>query len=627
MALRARRTTAPILDPATESRRAQTPRRLGLAGLAAIVALTVTGCFGGGGSIDGGGGSGDGDFADDGCTSVVVATSSEKVNMLDALAGAFKESPQHAALDECATVRPINVSSGEATRILTAGGDWPDENTRRWPTMWSPASTVWTERVAAAASPSLVGEPESFTHTPVVFGVPETMAKALGYPAKPIGITDFERLCQDPDGWGSVGKDLWGSFKISKTNPNTSTTGLSAILMQSYEATGKTADLTSDDVAAAADFSRVFEECVIHYGDTTGKVLTTLYDETQNGAGGSGYVSAVALEETSLLNYNQGNPDSHTVQPGEKLTEPKEKLVAVYPSGGSMWSDNPITVLGADWVTDAQAEAGTAFAEFLQTDAAQRILPDFGFRPLDESVPLGDLFTAAYGVDPAGPAITLPKPGVDVVSAALDQWAQIRKPSSVLEVIDISGSMDEPIGDGRSKLDGAIEGAQSTLGHFRSSDEVGVWAFTTGVSSTAGRNIVVLRDVSPLASDRESVDSSLDDLRFAQREGTPLYDAIAAAYDEMSARAEPGRINAIVLLSDGQDTDSSISLDSLVAKIGRSAREGGDDAPVRIFPIAYGEGADTGALQRIAEATGGQWFDASDAAKIDLVFASVINNF
>jgi Ca-activated chloride channel family protein len=187
--------------------------------------------------------------------------------------------------------------------------------------------------------------------------------------------------------------------------------------------------------------------------------------------------------------------------------------------------------------------------------------------------------------------------------------------------------MDEPIGDGRSKLDGAIEGAQSTLSHFRSSDEVGVWAFTTGVSSSAGQNIVVLRDVSPLASDREAVDSSLDDLRFAEREGTPLYDAIAAAYEEMTARAEPGRINAIVLLSDGQDTDSSISLDSLVAKIGKSAREGGDDAPVRIFPIAYGEGADTGALQRIAEATGGQWFDASDAAKIDLVFASVINNF
>jgi Ca-activated chloride channel family protein len=619
---RPRQVLAATSSPSPDRQRRLPNRKLAAAAVA--VAIVLAGCT----AIDDGGGTSDGgDWVDDGCTSVVVATSSEKVNMLDALAEAFKDSPEHEALDECATVRPINVSSGDATRFLTSGQDWPDDDTRRWPTMWSPASTVWTERVAAAASATLVGEPQSFTHTPVVFGVPETMAKALGYPQTPIGISDFEALCEDPDGWASVGKPLWGSFKISKTNPNTSTTGLSAILMQAYEAAGKSEGLTAEDVTAAADFSRVFEECVIHYGDTTGKVLSTLYDETQNGAGGSGYVSAVALEETSLLNYNQGNPDSHTVQPGEDLTPPKEKLVAVYPAGGSMWSDNPITVLGADWVTGGQAEAGEAFAAFLQTEPAQRILPEFGFRPLDESVPLGDLFTAEYGVDPAGPAVSLPRPEVDVVSAAIDQWTQIRKPSSVLEVIDISGSMDEAIGDGRSKLDGAIEGAQATLGHFRSTDEVGVWAFTTGVESEAGENLVVLRDVTPLASERESVESSLDDLRFATREGTPLYDAIAAAYDEMSSRAEPGRINAIVLLSDGQDTDSSISLDSLIAKIGKASGEGGDDAPVRIFPIAYGEGADTGALQRIAEATGGQWFDASDAAKIDLVFASVINNF
>ncbi|GAA1516602.1 Ca-activated chloride channel family protein [Agromyces terreus] len=616
------RRTAARSPLTTTSRRG---RRASLAISAAVAAgLALSACTFGGpvdGDFDGG------DFADDGCTSVVVATSSEKVNMLDALADAFKESPEHEALDECATVRPVNVSSGDATRFLTAGGDWPDEDPRRWPTLWSPASTVWTERVAAAASASLVGDPVSFTHTPVVFGVPETMAKALGWPDAEIGIADLERLCADPAGWSSVGKPIWGSFKISKTNPNTSTTGLSAILMQSYEASGKTADLTADDVAAAEEFSRVFEECVIHYGDTTGKVLNTLYDETQHGSGGSGYVSAVALEETSLLNYNQGNPDSHTVQPGETLTPPKEKLVAVYPSGGSMWSDNPVTVLGADWVTAEQSTAGQSFIDFLATEPAQRILPEYGFRPLDESVPLGDLFTEQYGVDPAGPAITLPRPGVDVVSAALDQWTQIRKPSSVLEVIDISGSMDDPIGDGRSKLDGAIEGAQSTLGHFRPTDEVGVWAFTTDVESAAGKNILELRAVSPLGSDGEALRSSIADLRYANRQGTPLYDAIAAAYDEMSDRAEPGRINAIVVLSDGQDTDSSISIDSLITRIGRSSGEGGGDSPVRIFPIAYGEGADTGALQRIAEATGGQWFDASDPAKIDLVFASVINNF
>jgi len=590
----------------------------------ALVALVLSACTPG--DDTGTDAQGEG-FPSDGCTHITIATSSEKVNMLDKLAEAFKDSPEHKGLQTCATVRPINVSSGNAARYLTAGDDWPSDDHDLWPTLWSPASTVWTDRVAAAASANLVGEPASFTRTPVVFGMPEPMAKALGWPDKPISITDLSQLCQNPDGWGSVGKDIWGAFKISKTNPNTSTTGLSTILMQSYEASGKSADLTSADVDAAADFSRVFEECVIHYGDTTGNVLSTLYDETQNGSNGSDYVSAVALEETSLLNYNQGNPDSHTVQPGETLTPPKTKLVAVYPAGGSMWSDNPVTVLGANWITAEQRTAGEAFAAFLQTEAAQKILPEYGFRPLDESVPLGKLFTANYGVDPAQPAVTLPKPDVDVISTAIDQWTQVRKPSSVLELIDISGSMDDPIGDGRSRLDGAIQGAQTTLDHFRSTDEVGVWAFTTGIESDAGEGIQVLRDVTALGSDGEKLDSSLEDLHYAQRNGTPLYDAILTAYEAMSERAEPGRINAIVVLSDGEDTDSTTSLDSLIAKIGKSTKEGGSDAPVRIFPIAYGEGADTTALQRIADATGGQLFDASNAERIDLVFASVINNF
>ena len=153
--------TKVIADPSSPHESRPRSARAATAGAVLLIAaLVLTACTG---SEPDGGDFGDGDFADDGCTNVVIATSSEKVNMLDELAAAFKESPRHDALDECATVHPINVSSGEATRILTAGGDWPDEDTRRWPTMWSPASTVWTDRVAAAGSPSLVGEPESFT--------------------------------------------------------------------------------------------------------------------------------------------------------------------------------------------------------------------------------------------------------------------------------------------------------------------------------------------------------------------------------------------------------------------------------------------------------------------------------
>ncbi len=48
-----------------------------------MATTVLTGCFGSGAT---GENQGDGDFADDGCTHIAVATSSEKVNMLDALA-------------------------------------------------------------------------------------------------------------------------------------------------------------------------------------------------------------------------------------------------------------------------------------------------------------------------------------------------------------------------------------------------------------------------------------------------------------------------------------------------------------------------------------------------------------
>jgi Ca-activated chloride channel family protein len=302
-------------------------------------------------------------------------------------------------------------------------------------------------------------------------------------------------------------------------------------------------------------------------------------------------------------------------------------LVAVYPSNGSMWSDNPVAVLNSSWVSSEKKAAGEAFAAFLQTKAAQETLPKYGFRPLDAGVNLGELFTAKYGVDPKKPTTTLPLPSADVVSTAIDQWEQIRKPSAVLELVDISGSMDEGTGDGRSKLDGAISGVQSTVGHFRSTDEVGVWAFTTGISSKLGKSVVPVREFSALADGKEGLKDSVTDLKNANKGGTPLYDAISTSYDYMQKHAETGRINAIVVLTDGADTDSQISLQSLLVKLNSSKKEGGDTAQVRIFPIAYGKEANKDVLSQIAKASGGQMFDASDATKIDTVFASVINNF
>lgn len=592
--------------------------------LASLAAITLTAC-----SPAAYSGTDQQGVSDDGCTSIVVATSSEKVNLMEELGAAFKDSAEHSGLSECATVHPVNVASGKAAQYLS-------DSTKTWalgddtaPSVWSPASTVWTNRVASIAGDQVVAGAESFAKTPVVFGMPESMASALGYPGQPVSLQQIHDLIQNPEGWGSIGKATWGSFKIAKTNPNSSTTGMSMLLMQAYSATGKAQDLSTADVQAAEEFSRVFESGAIHYGDTTGKVLQNLADKTSGK--GSSYVSAIALEETSLYNYNIGNPDSHTVQPGETLTPPAEKLVAVYPSEGSMWSDNPAVVLNAGWVTPEQRTASEAFVKFLHTKAAQQVLPKYGFRPIDDSIDVSQYLNADVGIDPALPSVTLPQPEPEVVSAAIDQWSAIRKPSAILQLIDISGSMDEPIGDGKSRLDGAIEGSTTTLGQVRSTDEIGVWAFTTGLASNIDGvrtdGIGVVREFGVLGGDKELLQNDIADLANSQRAGTPLYDAIDLAYDYMQQHAETGRINAIVVLSDGEDTDSLVRLDTLVQKINADQKEGGNDKPVRIFAIAYSNAADIEALSKLARASGGQVFDATDPAKIIDTFQSVMNNF
>lgn len=620
-------------------------RMAAFAGAIVMAGAALTGCAGSF-SPDPDGGTSDFDFGD--CTPVIAAVSPEKTNLVAELARLFEESPEAKSLEssagKCARIQSVDVSSGEAARLLNAG--WPtDQTTKPRPTLWSPASSSWVSDVAATSGAALVESPVSFTHTPVVFAMPEQMAKVLGWPDTPISINTLHDLCLDPNGWGSYGGSakLWGDFKLGKTTPTTSTTGRNVLLMQSYAAAGKTEGLTEEDVDAAASFNEEFESCVIHYGDTTGNVLQRVYDRDAEGRP-LDYVSAIAVEETSLINYNLGNPQSKIVTDGTiigpegnpvKIAPPSGKLVAIYPEGGSLESDNPIVALGgpnADWVSEEQRTAGQAFIDFLLTDTAQDILDDFGFRPLDNTKPLEGLFTAANGVIPTQPATYLEQPTVDVTTAATQQWAQIRKPSSVLVLIDASGSMGdgtgvsiEGVNNGNqlSRMQLAVYSAKQTLGHFRPTDELGVWVFTSGISSDLGENLVSIRDLAPLTSGTDTLSRELDGLQ--PLNGTPLYDSVAAAHEYMTDRAEAGRINAIIVLSDGEDSGSFTKIDELTRQL-QSDSEGINDKPVRIFPIVFG-GADSETLKQLAEASGGQLFDASDPRRLAQVFQSVVNNF
>jgi Ca-activated chloride channel homolog len=79
------------------------------------------------------------------------------------------------------------------------------------------------------------------------------------------------------------------------------------------------------------------------------------------------------------------------------------------------------------------------------------------------------------------------------------------------------------------------------------------------------------------------------------------------------------RLYGIVLLSDGEDTVEQVTENQMFATcLPANAEADG----VKIFPIAFGEDADTDVLSRIALVTAGQMFKA-DPASIGNVYLSI----
>jgi Ca-activated chloride channel family protein len=467
--------------------------------------------------------------------------------------------------------------------------------------------------------------------TPLVIAMPKPMADALGYPATPVGFADIVELAKDPQGWARFGHPEWGPFRLGKTNPNFSTSGLNFTVAQYYAATGKTRDLTAEDLdrPEVDSFARGVESAVVHYGDTTLTFLNNWYRADARGTALT-YASAVAVEEKSILDYNSGNPDG-ILDPGEVAKPPKVPLVAVYPKEGTLYSDNPFFILDAPWVTPAAKQAAGVFQEFVLRPENQTKVLAGGFRPGNPSVAVGAPIVAANGVDPSRPGSVLEVPQPAVLAKVLDRWALQRKAARVLLVLDVSGSMGEPAvpGGSESKLDLAKRAAVASLQQFKDEDEVGLRIFSTGLTRNPQEQWLDLVPVAPVGANRETLRTRIRTLVPVQ--GTPLYDVTASAYTKMVDAYDAAKINAVVLLTDGRNEDGNRNDDvaqitGLVQELQVGA-EGARTTPVRVFTIAYGKDADLTILRRIAEASNAAAYDASNPATIEQVFTAVVSNF
>ncbi|UDY35733.1 extracellular solute-binding protein [Dermatobacter hominis] len=582
-------------------------------------------------SADETGGGGGGDRGD--CIGVDVAVSSEKVDLLGDLADDFDDSG--ATVDgRCIDVEIQKVASGVATQQLADGWDTATDGPR--PVIWSPASSAWgqilDQRLGAAGKPPMATDPVSFMNTPLVIAMPEPMATALGWPDKPIGWSDILALSRSQNGWADLGHPEWGRFKLGKTNPNYSTSGLHALIAQTYAATGKTSGLSSEDLQnpTVQQYGTDIESAVVHYGDITMTFLNNWFRADRRGTA-LNYASAVAIEEKSVIDYNAGNPDG-VLDQGEEPREPRTKLVAIYPTEGTLYSDNPLYVLDADWVSSQQRQAAEQFQQFVLEPANQEKVLEFGFRPGNPDVAVADPISTDSGVDPNQPQTLLEVPSGAVMDQLLQTWAQQRKGARVMLVIDVSGSMGDPADpddpSGPTKLDLAKQAVVQGLDQFKPEDLVGVRVFTSGIDG-GDASYQDLAPVAPIGPNRERIKNQVDGL--APLNGTPLYEVTQESYDQMLQGYDASLINAVIVLTDGRNDDGDASddrkqLDALLADV-KDSNDGENSRPVRIFTIAYGGDTNPGELKRIAEASNATAYTATDATTIDDVFAAVVSNF
>ena len=528
------------------------------------------------------------------CVGVVVVSSQEKADLLARLAGQYNQSNPGQG-GTCVDVRVNSMASGKAEQALAR--DWPSPADGPRPVVWTPAATSWLgiltqDRLSRdMRGPLLPRNTPSLMQSPLVLAMPKPMAEALGWPNTPVGWADVLKLAQDPQGWGRYAHPEWGRFELGKTSPAVSTSGLHALLATYYAATGLSTDLTATDVQnpKVVNFVQAVEASVLHYGNTVSTFFDGLRAADAKGAGMS-YVSAIATEEKQVVDYNSPRPAT--------------RLAAVYPKDGTMVADHPYAILDAPWVSADQRAAADSFLSWLLAPDQQKRFLDSGFR--DHAGLAGAKLGFENGIIAAGPPVVLKAPAPAVVAMVRKSWDLVRKHARILIVIDVSGSMEG------AKLDQVKAAGAAALEAFSPQDEVGLWSFSTGVNK--------LEPIAPIALIHGALATDIKAL--TANGGTALYRATTAAVAEVQSSWDPSRINAVLVLSDGQDSNGG-SDSGLVQSLASQPV----DKSVPVFTIAYGTDADLAGLKRISAASHGLFYNAPDPSQIGAVFADVISNF
>jgi Ca-activated chloride channel family protein len=507
-----------------------------------------------------------------GAIELVFPYGSEKEKWINDVTAAFNRSNTKTQSGKPIFVRALPMGSGETIDNILSG--------RLQAHLASPASAAFIKLGNAESrtktGKDLIASTDNLVLSPVVIAMWKPMAEAIGWGKKPLGWADILALAKNEKGWQAYGYPQWGKFKFGHTHPEFSNSGLISLFAEAYAASGKTAGLKPTDLEKpqTKQFIAGVEQSVVHYGSSTGFFGRKMFTN------GPEYLSAAVLYESMVVeSYSQAN-----------MPFP---VVAIYPKEGTFWSDHPVGIVERDWVTPEHREAAKIYIQYLLARAQQEKAMQYGFRPAAVDVTLAEPLDSAHGIDPKEPKTTLEVPSVEVINQILQVWKAQKKHSNIVLVLDTSGSMSE-----EGKMTSAKEGAKQLVELLDDGDTFSFLPFSSELHWTQ-------QDASIKTQRAESL-VNIDSL-FASG-GTALYDSIDAGYQHLAAaKNSDSKIQAVVVLTDGEDTESKMKLNELMERI----RYNGETRAIHVFTIAYGRDAKKSILQQIADATQAKFYEGN----------------
>lgn len=461
-----------------------------------------------------------------------------------------------------------------------------------WPTLISLDGDIYVDQLAYRFNQLFPGQnylpkvadASLLVNSPMVFMVRDDLAQSLRKTKDPFQALLTAKSHKDLD---PASQPL--PLRYVHTAPTRSNSGLQTLVAQFASVSGKRPEqLTSADVKTHQGKVGEIQKKITRYGTSTTSLAQAMVEN------GPFWASVGSVYESSVIAANAQVPAG---QP---------RYQAVYPS--ITYTSNMRGILPTGpWISSAEKDAAEQVIQYMRTPEIQKMATALGLRPGTPGVSLGTKFTKNWGVEanPKYDSYRVPKP--EVVEAMLQSWqTAAKKPSQVVIVVDSSGSMTG------TKLAAVQSTLQTYLKGLGPKEKVTLIDFDSAV-----RKPVVV-DGTPKGQSR-----GLEFVIGLQADGnTKLYDAIFSAQTWLTQNLRANAINAVIVLTDGNDSGSGQPLPQLLTKLKKSGFEG--QQRIAIFTVGYGSAGDFApdVLKQIAEANGG-YYRQGDPASIAQLMADL----